>query len=475
MCTSPLVIPNRSPYQPYSISPLKYQVPCGNCLECRSSVQNEWYVRLCYDIDMFYRNGGIGVFLTFTYRDEDLPQFSPLGISAFNHDHILDFLDKINSRVQKKYGKFMYHYFICSEYGKNTNRPHYHGLFLLKSLVDWKWFVELCREKWTYGFMFPKFDHRKQMYLDDDGKGNEPILRAGIESAKYVSKYITKDMTFYNLDCVRDWLDKSSAADFTDKFGNVLTYGKRKELIKKYLPKHWQSKGIGLSQLDFVDLSSLDSVTSALNNGVWCPLTCTYLPISQYCINKLLYKSVRSDRVSLVTNRPIYERVLTSFGRENMKYVYKQRFEKLKQKFSEFVQSKHSVDDMPYMDLKVDFDVLANYKLVYRFMDRNELMYGYGLNDTNIGDVDIASDIFVLNKDLLARKAFVKEDSSFYISDMEEFLIRSYFDNLESYLRAFEFVSFADRQNMHVKKQLEYDEAKALKDKYFKRYNTNLM
>lgn len=469
MCTSPLIIGNKSPYQPYDITPKRYQVPCGNCLECRSSVQNEWYVRLCYDIDMFYRNGGVGVFLTLTYRDEDLPKFAPLGISAFSHEHVLDWLDKVNSRVQKRYGKFTYHYFVCSEYGKNTQRPHYHALFLLKSVVDYKWFVEMCREKWSYGFMFPKYDAKKDMYVDDYGQENLPTLHAGIESAKYVSKYITKDMSFFGLDCVKDWLDKSAIIDYN---GLQLNFYERKRMIKNYLPKHWQSKGIGLSQLDYVDLSSTESIRAALDNGVWCPLTCTYMPLSQYAVNKLLYKSVRSERISEVTNRPIYERVLTPFGRASMKTIYMQRFEKLKQKFREFCQTIHSVS-VPFDDLAVSWDALANYKLVYRYMDRSTLLYGYGLNGVDYDDINVASDLYALSKDLIARKNMPSSDD-FISHGVREVQNIAYLNYLESCLRAYEFVSCADRHNMHTKKQMEYEEAQSLKDKYFTKYKTNL-
>ena len=100
MCTSPLTISNKSPYQVYDLSPKKYQVPCGKCLECRSLVQSDWCTRLAYEINMFYCNGGIGVFLTFTYNDDNLPIFEPLKQPCFRHDDVLKFLDRINLYMQ---------------------------------------------------------------------------------------------------------------------------------------------------------------------------------------------------------------------------------------------------------------------------------------------------------------------------------------------------------------------------------------
>ena len=440
---------NRSPYKVYDISPKKYQVPCGKCLECRSLVQSDWCTRLSYEINMFYRNGGIGVFLTFTYNDDDLPVFAPLNQSCFRHDDVLKFLDRINLYMQRTYGAFMYKYFICSEYGKNTQRPHYHGLFLLAHGVDWPSFVEKCRELWSeHGFMFPKYDGHQ--YVDNDGLGVSPTLINGAASAKYVSKYITKDMSFYNIPAIADYLDPKN-----NNF--ELTYKQRRALIKKSLPKHWQSKGIGLSQLEQINLFDSSSVVKALNDGVYEPLSGKVVPLSSYVVNKLMYHSVKSDRVSDLTGKPLYDRYLTDFGHKYLRSTFDNRLKKEINKYDEFLQSHR---DGNIFD-KLSLVRTALYKLVYRYMDLSCLVDSV-LIDGNLSivdDVDYAFDVWFKNKDT----KFLKSHKPIFLGSALESDIDVYhtfcslFSLSHFFLSYYEAISWRERALNHEKKQKDND------------------
>ena len=149
MCTSTIHIKAKK------LLGMSYDVPCGDCLECRSLSQNSWVTRLGFDLSDLYANGGKAIFLTFTYNNECLP-FSHFGfvndepVPCFQHDDILRFLNELKVYVNRKYGKGQYKYFWCSEYGKFTKRPHYHALFMLKSGVEPVWFAEKCRELWDH-------------------------------------------------------------------------------------------------------------------------------------------------------------------------------------------------------------------------------------------------------------------------------------------------------------------------------------
>ena len=121
MCTTTLHIRAKS------LLGMSYDVPCGNCLECRSLSQNSWVTRLGFDLKDLYDNGGLAVFLTFTYNNELLPTSAFLGkefIPCFRREDILGFLNNLKVLVNRRYGKGMYKYFLCSEYGKFTKRPH---------------------------------------------------------------------------------------------------------------------------------------------------------------------------------------------------------------------------------------------------------------------------------------------------------------------------------------------------------------
>lgn len=446
MCTNPLIVRNKSPYKVYDVSPMKYQVPCGKCLECRSLVQSDWCTRLSYEINMFYRNGGIGVFLTFTYNDDDLPVFAPLNQPCFRHDDVLKFLDRINLYMQRTYGSYMYKYFFCSEYGKTTQRPHYHGLFLLNHGVDWFSFVEKARSLWSeHGYMFPKFDGH--MYVDNDGFGVSPTLKNGAASAKYVSKYITKDMSFYNIPSISAYLDKKN-----DSFG--IPYKKRKDLIKRCLPKHWQSKGIGISQLEQFDQFDSDSVINALNNGVFEPLSGDVVPLSTYIVNKLMYKSVKSTRLSPTSGKPLYDRYLTDFGRQYFRATFDNRLRKEINKYKEFVQM-HKEDTKNFSNL--NFVRIALYKLVYRYMDLSCLVDSVLLdgNLSIVDDVDFAFDIWFKNKDT----KYLKSHKPIFFGSALETDIDIYhmcqrsFVEPHFFLSMYEAVCFKERALIHDKIQ----------------------
>lgn len=465
MCTSPLIVNNNSPYKVFDISPKKYQVPCGHCLECRSLMQSEWCIRLSYEINMFYRNGGIGVFLTLTYNDDNLPIFAPLNQSAFNHDHILKFLDNVNRYMQRTYGMYNYKYFLCSEYGKTTQRPHYHVLFLLSSAVDWPTFVEKCRELWSYGFLFPKFDGYN--YVDNSGLPVSPTLKCGAASASYVSKYITKDMSFYGIPSISDYLDKGS--------NNYTTpYFKRKELIKKYLPKHWQSKGIGLSQIDYINLFDKKSIHDALVNGVYEPLSGEVVPLTQYVRNKLSYKNVRSSRISQLTGKCLYDRELTDFGEQNIRFLFDSRVKKEIRKYDEFIQT----HILPFNATSLDLHLTALYKLVYRFQDVSRLVDSVLLDGdlSRVFDDDYAFEYFLINRDTKLLKRYLSYFSaSARNTDNDVYRqIELLFKNSHKFLTFYESVSFEERNFNHIAKQIEKDNISAFKRKYLSRFDTTL-
>ena len=202
MCTTTLFI------RPKSLLGMSYDVPCGKCLECRSLSQNSWVTRLGFDLKDLYENGGVAIFLTFTYNELCLPKcafLSEVEVPCFSRDNVLTFFNKLKVSVNRQYGKGMYKYFFCSEYGKFTQRPHYHGLFMLQQGVDSTWFAEKCRALWQHGFMFPRYKDGR--YIDNLGAVTSVELRNLNAACKYVSKYITKDLDYYELPQIKDYIE----------------------------------------------------------------------------------------------------------------------------------------------------------------------------------------------------------------------------------------------------------------------------
>ena len=92
MCLCPIYIKDNSVFHSSHYSSAGYEVPCGNCAECRALKQQEWETRISFEISYLYNRGGQAVFLTFTYSDATLPHYkdNAFGIDtvAFRHKDV---------------------------------------------------------------------------------------------------------------------------------------------------------------------------------------------------------------------------------------------------------------------------------------------------------------------------------------------------------------------------------------------------
>lgn len=222
MCLCPITIKDKSNPK------ITYTVPCGKCAECVSKYQNDWSFRLSYESKR-WKNV---FFATFTYDDDHCPHVT-IGDNTENLNNIKWHLDHLtrNKELNRhwhnptKYNEYLFSsrltetslipsvsriditkflkrlreqyyratgerlimkYFICSEYGPNTLRPHYHGLF------------------------FGNFDmHTFQQYVVDSwcfGNVNDPHIITGTRGinsdiekvTSYVAKYCSKPAEYEN-------------------------------------------------------------------------------------------------------------------------------------------------------------------------------------------------------------------------------------------------------------------------------------
>lgn len=204
--------------------------PCGKCLECVQQLQNDWANRMCDEFKQWKH----AYFGTFTYGNScipyvdvvpsDLPEdkFSylcdaiqniPISSSLVKarnrNDSFSDYLtpksvyNKLSFRVpyvskydvqcfikrvridyERKYEQPLdFKYFICSEYGPCTLRPHYHAIFF--SNVCWERFAPFIYKHWYMGAV----------------RGfHELELRNGTisDACAYVAKYCVKPSEFEN-------------------------------------------------------------------------------------------------------------------------------------------------------------------------------------------------------------------------------------------------------------------------------------
>lgn len=115
-------------------------VPCGKCLSCLSRRRSSWSFRLKKELDV----ATSAYFITLTYDDDHLPH-SDCGAPVVCKKDVQLFF----KRFRKKLYPVKIRYFLVSEYGENTHRPHYHLiLFNFPRSLDLSVFLN---KSWIYG------------------------------------------------------------------------------------------------------------------------------------------------------------------------------------------------------------------------------------------------------------------------------------------------------------------------------------
>lgn len=204
--------------------------PCGKCLECVSQLQNDWANRMSDE----FKNWKHAYFGTFTYgnsclpyvdvvpsdlpedklsylvsalrklpfseslmkaraRNDDFSDYltpsSPSDLVSFKVPYVSKydiqcFIKRVRIKYERKYCEPLeMKYFICSEYGPCTLRPHYHAIFF--SNVCWERFAPFVYSSYTLGAI---------------RKFHELELRNGniSDACAYCAKYCCKPEEFEN-------------------------------------------------------------------------------------------------------------------------------------------------------------------------------------------------------------------------------------------------------------------------------------
>lgn len=177
MCLSPKYITNRSLH--YDLfKPLKLQVPCGKCEECKKVNRNEWFIRCVYEWKNHdYKNT---YFYTLTYNNEHLPTLD--GLPIFRKRDLQLFLKRLRARLASYDIKLKY--LITCEFGELKGRSHYHALFYLDKEINQYWFFKFVQQSWIYGFVKP---------------GQNVGFVNSTSGIQYVVKYVTKDYSHTDL------------------------------------------------------------------------------------------------------------------------------------------------------------------------------------------------------------------------------------------------------------------------------------
>lgn len=96
-------------------------VPCGKCPICLSKKRQKWLVRL----ESEFKYALSVYFVTLTYDDAHMPYKD--GMQTLSKRDVQLFM----KRLRKLTSGYKLKYYLCSEYGGHTMRPHYHMMLYL--------------------------------------------------------------------------------------------------------------------------------------------------------------------------------------------------------------------------------------------------------------------------------------------------------------------------------------------------------
>lgn len=114
-------------------------VPCGRCPACLEKRQQEWIFRLQQE----ERESKFSYFITLTYHDSNI-YFNDDGAASVCKRHVQLFIKRLRKRLNCKL-----RYYIISEYGPKTGRPHYHGILFSELPLD-----SVIEDSWQLGFCY---------------------------------------------------------------------------------------------------------------------------------------------------------------------------------------------------------------------------------------------------------------------------------------------------------------------------------
>lgn len=114
-------------------------VPCGKCEDCLKKKQSDWISRLLLECQVSLSS----FFITLTYDENHLP--FPQGVNKRDVQLFFKRFRKHFSKSQK------FTYFLCSEYGSISSRPHYHFLLFCRFDLEFIPLSYLLADSWDSG------------------------------------------------------------------------------------------------------------------------------------------------------------------------------------------------------------------------------------------------------------------------------------------------------------------------------------
>lgn len=249
MCTNPILIPNKSRvskkghivapsfHLQHDTSSLYIRVPCGQCAECIKKKQINIMQR-SQILEMSYHP----FFFTLTYDNIHL---RTLSLSSGEEYAYCDWTDITKMlKLIRKYWDLprKIKYIIVNEYGKQTKRPHYHGIFYVEKLAGDNFGDILNLQAYVTSMLL-------RYYCRNVGTNRNPIFEPLFTfSQKRVFGKLTK-----NFDC--HYILSSTKDDKSNPTIYILKYMFKESKYIKWLKMHLKETLTHVDDTNEVDLS----------------------------------------------------------------------------------------------------------------------------------------------------------------------------------------------------------------------------
>lgn len=398
-------------------------------------MQNDWVLRAYFHWKYYQSIGGCTLFVTNTYRqinneygsstvpkrcyykiDPITKKRTRVTFTCFSKDDIDTYINSVRKYFRRKYGigkdtsGTSINYLVCCEYGSSdfTSAPHYHILFFFPPMPATKKEIkDVCDRLWSKGFSIYSTLAKGGAFVNS------------VFGVKYVAKYCTKDLDFYEKDEIKEYLQRKSD----------------KASLKRCLPKHWQSNGFGSSMRLYID--SLADPFTALTSGIRIDHDFHKYNVPLYIRNKMLFDIyyLKDDKGNILHTL----RKLNHFGYSLSSRLYdwniKHYTDSLSVDISVLGLQRYFIDTKDYLSWYRDFycmDAPKGSNLVqfsrylreslgsYSVADLARYLYvyrGHVLSDLTLGCTSV-QDLMDVSKDVFLERAYNDYKTVWSIPDL---------------------------------------------------------
>ena len=247
-----------------------FQLPCGQCIECRLDYSRQWAIRCVHESQMHDHN----CFITLTYSDENLKN------PKLDYSDFQKFMKRLRKTQTRPIGMF-----VTGEYGEHNKRPHWHAIIFNYSPPD----IEYSHTNDNGDRIYNSKTIDKLWGKNDPDKCPTAIGSVSFKSAGYVARYAAKKLVHgkdgeHEFNPIskksskhaigKKWLEKYYS-DIFDDGKNILVDGTQvpipryyEKWLKKYHPVQWEKYITNIKSKIISDASAKTEAEILIENSI---------------------------------------------------------------------------------------------------------------------------------------------------------------------------------------------------------------